>query len=159
MYALSLKNPLLLDATINIEIEDDAENDTVEKEYGSNFEFCSASLLNDDLLLAVASNANTSLYWWDMGTKKIVRKVETEQQLGNLFAIDENWAWNLFQHPKLIDLKMGKIKWQEESINSGKQNSSIIGNLELPSIAWNRKTDKLAIGGENKVEILSLLTS
>lgn len=104
------------------------------------------------------SYANNSLYWWDMDNKKIVRKLKTEQQLGNLLAINENWAWDLFRHPKLIDLRTGKIEWREESIHSGEQNSSIIGNLELPSIALNRQTGKLAIGGENRVEVLSFHT-
>jgi hypothetical protein len=149
-----LKNPLLLDETTNIAI--DAKEENEEEEFGSNFEFCSASFANNELLLTVPTNANTMLYWWDMNKNKMVHNVETGQQLGNLLAVDQNWAWDLFEYPKLINLVTGKIEWLDQSINSGKQNSAIIGTQGLPPIAWNRNTGKLAIGGENKVEVLSL---
>jgi hypothetical protein len=152
-----LTNPPLLDAAIDNTIERKTEDDTQELEYGANFEFCTSSFLNDRLLVAVPSHANHSLSFWDMAEKKIVRKLETEQQLGNLLAIDENWAWDLFQYPKLIDLRTGNTEWQEKNINSGEQNSSIIISQELPPIAWNREMRKLAIGGENKVDVLGLL--
>lgn len=148
-----LKNPLLLDECVHIKTQDEEAN---EKEFGDDFEFSSASFLNDQRLLVVTPGANSTLYWWDMNNSKVIRKLKTEDQLGDLLAIDERKAWDLFYHPKLIDLDKGKIEWQEESINSGNQNSSIIHDLQLPPIAWNRKTSKLAIGGENKVEILTL---
>jgi hypothetical protein len=148
-----LKNPLLLDVSAPIKKQDD----TPEKEYGSVFDFSSAIFLNDQQLLALAPGANSSLYWWDMDNKKVSRKLETGLPLGNLLAIDEHRTWDLFHHPTLIDLETGNIEWQQEDIYSGNQNSSIISDLQLPPIAWNRKTGKLAIGGENKVEILTLL--
>lgn len=148
-----LKNPLLLDECVHIKTQDEEAN---EKEFGDDFEFSSASFLNDQMLLVVTPGANSTLYWWNMNNRKVIRKLKTEDQLGNLLAIDEHRAWDFFHHPKLIDLDTGKIEWQEEGINTGNQNSSIIHDLQLPPIAWNRKASKLAIGGENKVEILTL---
>jgi hypothetical protein len=140
-----LENPLMLDSGPYIAIK------------GEDFEFCSASCVDNERLLAVASNANTRLYWWDMITKKMVRSTETGHQLGHLLAINQHFAWDLFEYPKLINLDTGTVEWQDPSINSGQQNSSIIGNLELPPISWNRNTGKLAIGAANRVEVLSVL--
>jgi len=38
-------------------------------------------------------------------------KITTGQKLGHLLAFDKNWAWDIFQYPKLIDLKTGRIEW------------------------------------------------
>jgi hypothetical protein len=152
-----LHNPLLLDRVDNIRLKQHPEDKDVDKEYGYDYEFSTASFVTDQLLIAVATNENTKIMCWDMDTKKVVNKIEVSQQLGNLLAIDEDWAWDLFQHPKLINLQTGELTWQDKDIFSGAQNSSIIGNTDLPAIAWNSTTQKLAIAGEQKVDVLTVI--
>src|ERR1700709_730801 len=96
-----LKNPLLLDECVHIKTQDE---ETDNKEFGDDFEFSSAIFLSEQRLLVVTPGATSTLYWWDMNSKKVTHKIETGEELGNLLAIDEHRAWDLFHHPKLIDL-------------------------------------------------------
>jgi hypothetical protein len=152
-----LRNPLLLDRVDNIKLKRHSEDKDVDKEYGYEYEFSTASFVTDQLLIAVATNENTKIMFWDMDKKKVTNKIEVSQQLGHLLAIDEDWAWDLFQYPKLINLQTGQIAWQDGDIVSGAQNSSIIVNTDLPAIAWNRTSQKLAIAGHQKVDVLTVI--
>ena len=154
-----LHNPLLLDRVDNIRLKRPPEDKDVDKEYGYDYEFSTASFVTDQLLIAVATNENTKIMCWDMDTKKVVNKIEVSQQLGNLLAIDEDWAWDLFQLPKLINLQTGELTWQDKDIFSGAQNSSIIVNTDLPGLSpfGTALLQRLAIAGEQKVDVLTVI--
>jgi hypothetical protein len=149
-----LNNPLLLDARPIIELKKEPE-DPENIEYGDSFEFSTASFINDEWLLIKAPGDSTPLGFWNMNSEKIVRRITVEGKCGNLLAIDDQWAWDLFEHPKLIHLETGKIEWAAADIDSGKQNSSIIGDMVLPVVAWDRETGRLAVSAEHKVEVLT----
>lgn len=93
---------------------------------------------------------------WSFQEDKITNMVKVDGEFGNLFVINEEFAWDTFNYPKIIDLNNGQIVDEERSIFSGKQNSSIIGRSNnFPMIAFNRITKQLAIGYDEKIEILT----
>jgi len=150
-----LENPLLLDERPIIELEKEP-GDPEDIEFGENFEFSTASFISDELLLLKASRDNAPLVLWDMNSRKMVRQITVEGKCGNLRAIDDKWTWDLFEYPKLIHLETGNTEWAAPDIDSGRQNSSIIGDMELPVLAWDHESAKLAISAENKVEVLTI---
>jgi hypothetical protein len=156
-YAIAdcMDNPRLLDAVPRIELEK-GPDDPEDREYGESFEFSTASFINDEWLLIGAPDENAPLGLWNMYSRKMVRRIKVEGKCGNLLAIDDQWAWDLFEHPKLIHLETGKIEWAAADIDSGKQNSSIIGHMEVPLVAWDRENGKLALSAEKKVEVLTI---
>ena len=150
-----LANPLLLDSSPIIELKKES-NDPEDTEFGEGFEFSTASFIDDDWLLVRAPDDFSPLGLWSMNDMKMARRITVEGKCGNLLAIDREWAWDLFEHPKLIHLESGKIEWAAPDIDSGRQNSSIIGDMELPVVAWDRENGRLAISAETSVHVLTL---
>jgi hypothetical protein len=71
---------------------------------------------------------------------------------GNLFPINNKYAWDLYCFPKIIDINTGEIIDQNKEINSGKQKSSIISNTDnFPSIIFNRQTKQIVIKAYEKL--------
>jgi len=44
---------------------------------------------------------------WDLTTGEFSKPVEVKAKFGNLFAISEKFAWDLFTYPKIIDINNG----------------------------------------------------
>lgn len=88
---------------------------------------------------------------------ELKNKVKINAPCGNIFSIDETKCWDLYEYPKIIDIRTGEVLAQEEEIFSGRQASSIIHHLEeLPQIAFNQKTKQVAIAYNNQIDILSV---
>jgi hypothetical protein len=93
---------------------------------------------------------------WDIILNQISKPVKMNVEFGNLFAISDCYAWDLFKFPKIINLETGKIVNQDESLSSGLQNSSIIHHIEeLPKVAFNQQTKQLAITSGDHIEIIA----
>lgn len=93
---------------------------------------------------------------WDMQLREIIHKVQPEVETGNLIAVDDAFALDLYRYPKLINLRTGTIEWGAEDIFSGEQRSAIVGSRIIPPMAWHRALRKLAIGGEKKIDVLTV---
>ncbi|WP_316846280.1 hypothetical protein [Pedobacter psychrodurus] len=92
---------------------------------------------------------------WDITLDQISKRVKMNVEFGNLFAINDQYAWDLFKFPKIINLETGEIVDQDETLPSGLQNSSIIHHIkELPKIAFNQKTKQFAITNGDNIEII-----
>jgi len=92
---------------------------------------------------------------WDITLNQISKPVKMDIEFGNLFAINDQYAWDTYGFPKIINLVTGEIVDQDESLQSGLQNSSIIRNIEeLPKVAFNQKTKQLAITNGDSIEII-----
>ena len=76
------------------------------------------------------------------------------ERLGKLIPINNGFAWDLFEHPKILNLKTGQVIASIPNINSGKQNSSIIHHLDLPYHSISSDRTKLAISNGDKIELL-----
>ena len=132
-------------------------------------EVCSASFIDNNRILVCTSNEEPlddeneepippgHIAIWNIKTNKISQSSKINSEFGNIFAIDDTKCWDLYNYPKIIDLKNGEIISKIEGINSGKQASSIIHHLEdLPRIAYNKTTKQIAIAKDDRIEILTV---
>jgi len=93
---------------------------------------------------------------WNFKENSLRKVQKTEAELGNIYVIDENYAWDLYKYPKIIDIHTGEVKEEIKDIDSGLQNSSIIHHVKnLPTIAISRDRRNIAIKRENTIDILS----
>ena len=94
---------------------------------------------------------------WNFITNKLSAPVKTACELGNLFAIDENRAWDMYKFPKLINIQTGEVESKIEDIDSGLQNSSICRNdCDFPQIRFNRNNSQIAVRIDStRIEIIS----
>ncbi|MBD1383671.1 hypothetical protein IDJ75_00145 [Mucilaginibacter rigui] len=132
-----------------------------------NVEVCTASFVDENIVVIGSSDVVLDeeevgdlppkhICLWNLRTDKLSKPVAIKENFGNLFAINSNCAWDLFDFPKIINLNTGEIIEQNEEINSGKQNSSIIDNTDsFPSIIFNKKTGQIAIKANEKIELLT----
>lgn len=124
-------------------------------------EISTASFINNELVLIGGSNdadpfdddfpdqlQNGQIGIWDLTTNIVSGIIKPDCVIGgNLIAIDDTFAWDLYEHPKIINYKTGEMVDEIKEIYSGKQVSSIIHTTEdLPLIAFNPKTKQIAIG-------------
>lgn len=132
-------------------------------------EICSASFIDNNQVLICASNEEAwndenngpvppgHIAIWNIGTNEISKAIKINGKVGNIFAIDKNKCWDIYEYPKIIDLATGEIIDKMEDVFSGKQASSIIQHLEdLPKVAFNNLTKQIAIANNNKIDILSV---
>ena len=151
-----IQNPLLLDKS-NLYPDVDAE-------------ICSASYINNDLILIGSPNEgepfnhdpsdklkNGEIAIWNIKTNTISGIVSTNFTIGgHLTVIDQNYAWDLYDYPKIINYRTGQVEEKIGDIVTGRQVSSIIHHLDnLPTIAFNRQTKQVAILHNDKIEILT----
>ncbi|WP_293306153.1 hypothetical protein, partial [Pedobacter sp. UBA5917] len=92
---------------------------------------------------------------WDISSGRLSKPIKIDIEFGNLYAINNRFAWDIYKFPKIINLETGQVVDQDESISSGLQNSSIIHHLgNLPKVAFNPQTKQLAISNGDAIEIL-----
>jgi hypothetical protein len=132
-------------------------------------ELCTANFIDNERLLVGTSTEGKDeeeheevppehLAIWNLSTQEFSNVVSVKVPFGNIFVINEHYCWDLFEFPKVIDIRSGEIVAKNESINSGQQRSSIIWHLkDLPKIACNPRTKQVAIGREKKIDILTFL--
>jgi hypothetical protein len=98
---------------------------------------------------------------WNLSAKTLLPAQRIEDtfgsEFGNLIAINDTYAWDLYKHLKLINLKTGIVETYYDDIPTGLQLSSIIHHVgDIPAVAYNRTTQTLAIGLQDRIEVLSL---
>jgi hypothetical protein len=151
-----MENPLLLD---NSKLKPDVDA-----------EICAASFINNDFLL-IGSPGETESFndeqseklkpgqiaIWDIKTNKVAKPVTPNFNVGShLTAIDDTYAWELYDYPKIVNYKTGIVEDKIEDIFTGQQKSSIMHHLDnLPKIAFNKETKQVAILINDKLEILT----
>jgi hypothetical protein len=149
-----INNPLLLDEAI--------------LSPGIGTEICTASFINDHKVLLGASDEvfndedlnpslpSKNIAIWNLNANEITGKTKVESEFGNLFAINEELAWDMYCFPKIIEIKTGKILDQNESIFCGRQRSGIVSQEDaLYKICFNNHTKQIAIAHKNEIKILT----
>jgi hypothetical protein len=146
-----LKNPLLLDEP--------------EIHHNSPTEICTASFISDTKVLIGSSDEVIDdeaehfppkhIAVWDIVTNEISVPVKVDGEFGNLFAINDELAWDTFEYPKIININTGEVLEKLESVNSGKQRSSIVGKDDLTQIVLNPSTKQLAILCGDNIEVFT----
>lgn len=149
-------------------LENNSIFDNSNSKFPINIEVCSADFLTDDLILISGGNdepldedASTISYLnaneiglFSIEQNKYLKKVRPEGLRGTLIPINPNTVLDLYEYPKLIDLNTGKILQKFHDIHTGKQVSSINSDI-IPPIAFDRQNQRIAIGNEDKIVILS----
>ncbi|MBT2564421.1 hypothetical protein J7E50_19710 [Pedobacter sp. ISL-68] len=148
-----IQNPKLLDESefypnVGVEIATASFIDDHKVLLGSSDE----EAINDELLKNLPPK---HIAIWDINLNQISKPVKMNIEFGNLFAINDQYAWDIYGFPKIISLKTGEVVDEDRSLSSGLQNSSIIRNIEeLPKVAFNQKTKQLAITNGDSIEII-----
>lgn len=94
---------------------------------------------------------------WNFKTAKISAPVKPESRIGNLIAVNSEYAWDLYEYPKIINIKTGKTEAELRDIDTGRQNSSIIHHLPEPFLLSAEKGNRrLAVSNGSSVEVLEL---
>ena len=131
-------------------------------------DICPASFISNDLVLIGSPNdtepfdhepsdklKNGQIAIWNISTNTISKPITPNFIIGAyLTAIDENYAWDLYDFPKIVNFRTGVVEDKIDDINSGKQISSIIHHLDLPQISINRQTKKVAIKTKDTIVLL-----
>lgn len=139
------KNPFLLD------------NSSLSPDFGTHIN--SASFIDNERILIAASDdepfddevppalPQKHIAIWNFLKNEISIPVKVEGEFGNLFAISDKRAWDMFKFPKIIDIQTGIIESKFEDIDSGLQTSSILYNdiKDSPQICFDRHTSQIAI--------------
>jgi hypothetical protein len=130
-------------------------------------EVCTAGFLTDELVLLGTSGEEAmdedlevalppkSIAIWNVRTGELSAPVRVASKFGNLFPLDEKLAWDLYQHPKLLDLTTGTVVASLPEMTSSGQCSSIISN-PVPAIIFDRLTGYIAIKTAGAIEVLSV---
>lgn len=129
-------------------------------------EICTASFISGSKVLIGSSDEviddeeednfpTKSIAIWDIETDEISTPVKVDGEFGNLFAIDNDSAWDTYLYPKIISLKTGDIIDKDESFYSGKQNSSIVNKDSLVQAVFNQETKQLAIKGKETIDVFT----
>lgn len=93
---------------------------------------------------------------WNFKEDEISKPVKPESKIGNLIAVNSEYAWDLYEYPKIISIKTGKTEAALEDIDTGRQNSSIIHHLPEPFILLSAEKGnrRLAVWNGSSVEVL-----
>lgn len=150
------KNPFLLDSS------------SLSPDFGTQIN--SASFIDNERILIAASDEEPfddevppvlpqkHIAIWNFTKNKISTPVKVEGEFGNLFAISDKQAWDMFKFPKIINIQTGIIESKFEDINSGLQTSSILYSdiKDSPQICYDRQTSKIAIRiDDTMIEVLA----
>ena len=150
------KNPLLLDKSF------------LYPDFGT--EINSASFIDNERILIASTDEEPfddevppilpqkHIAIWNFTTNELSKPVKIDGEFGNLIAINDKQAWDMFKFPKIINIQTGKIESKLEEINSGLQTSSIMyGDIEKsPQICFDRQTSQIAIRIDNTmIEVLA----
>jgi hypothetical protein len=146
-----LNNPLLLDAA-HLSPDIDVEIST-------------ASFINDNTILIGTGDEVFDdeidglpirhIAIWNLTPNKINSTVKVQAEFGNLYAINEQYAWDTFKFPKIIDINTGESVDKDETIDSGEQRSSIVLNDDAGLSIFNPNTKQLAVRNGEKIYVLT----
>ncbi len=80
-----------------------------------------------------------------------------EEPAGMLMPVGEDFVIAFYEHPKLIEVATGKVVMRWPDIESGTQNSSIIGrNTTLPPIALDPQHQRFAVASPEAITVIEL---
>jgi len=142
--AACLKDPPLLDES------------SIYPNFGT--EINSASFIDNERILIAASEEEPlddetppalpqeHIAIWNFISNELTVPIKVNGDFGNLFAINDKQAWDMYNYPKIINIQTGEIESKIEDINSGLQSSSIFSDaIKAPQICFDRQTSQIAV--------------
>jgi hypothetical protein len=128
-------------------------------------EVSSASFLDDDTVLLAASAEEplgdepalppNRLAWWNLQTNELSAPIAAPGKRGLVIAINAELAWDLYEHPKLLNLTTGAVEQRWESVNSGKQNAAYYPDTAV-QIVHSPDRGLLVVKTPTAVEVIAL---
>lgn len=129
-------------------------------------EICTASFIDSKRIMIGSSNEvinDEDLHMppkhiaiWNLEENAMSKPVHIKAEFGNLFAINERFAWDLYDFPKIIAIDTGDVIDKDESISTGKINSAIMSSNNVNTqIIFNNQTKQLAISEKEQIEVLT----
>lgn len=95
---------------------------------------------------------------WHFQENRLSQPIAAPAKIGNFFPINSHLVWDMYEFPKILDINMGQIIWENRDIYTGKQSSSIIHHvLPLPILCHNHQTNQMAIYKDGKIDILTII--
>lgn len=94
---------------------------------------------------------------YDLRERHHRSSVPLEEPAGMLMPLGEDFVIGFYEHPKLIEVATGKVVMRWPEIESGIQNSSIIGrNTTLPPIALDPQHQRFAVASSEAITVIEL---
>lgn len=128
-------------------------------------EIGSASFLDDDTVLLAATDEDMGaddpelwhhqLAWWDLRTGELSTPVAAPGKRGIVVAISRELAWDLYEHPKLLNLTTGAVVQQWDAVHSGRQNSAFYPDTTV-QVAYSPDRRVLLVKTAETVEVIQL---
>lgn len=113
----------------------------------------------DTFVFAAEAEENTSpvIGVYSLGEERLVSLSPVAEPVGTLLPLGK-FALGFFEHPKLIELKTGRIVHRWEELASGRQNSSIISGQEsrIPPTALDPAGRRFAVAGLDAITVIQL---
>lgn len=85
-------------------------------------------------------------------------RVPVDAPVGKMLPVDDDHVLALYEHPKLINVRSGRIidSWPE--IDSGAWKGCISFNAKIPPMNWDPVSKRLAVAGANEIHVLAHAT-
>ncbi|MGA9668568.1 MAG: hypothetical protein WBQ94_05125 [Terracidiphilus sp.] len=113
--------------------------------------------LNDEAKEAKERRLNANgIAIYDVGSKKYIRSVILGEVPGTMMPVCEQHVVCFYQHPKLISLVSGEVLMEWDDLDSGTQNSSILGDSKLPPIALDAENNRFAVAGPSGITVVQI---
>jgi hypothetical protein len=149
--------------------DDSGEPRDVQFSFGA--EIDSATFLDDDHVVVSSTDiiinsecpksglGPMQLGVWSISKANWVSRVPISATTGTIMPW-RDWVISFYEHPKLIELKTGKVVHTWEHLNSGRQIGAIdIGTPQPPPMALNPNNGMFALCDDKRIHIVSLFKS
>ena len=88
---------------------------------------------------------------------KVISATKLETIPGTIFSLSEQFILGLYDHPKLFDVRTGKVVASWPEFKTGKQDSSIIHHIEgIAPFAVDPERKRFAVADEAKITVIEL---
>lgn len=91
---------------------------------------------------------------FNIAFKQFESVAKINEPIGTLHPINSEYVLSLYLYPKLIEIKTGQIVQRWETLNTGKQQGSIIWGKLPPPFAYDTKLKRFALGDKENITIV-----
>jgi hypothetical protein len=103
------------------------------------------------------ANGPHSLGVYDLTIHSYQSITQTEDFTGTMMAVNDRLILSFYHHPKLVDLRTGKIIYQWKELDTGDQTSCITwGRASRPPIALDPRNCRFAVASPDHITIIAL---
>jgi hypothetical protein len=122
----------------------------------------------DDRVLVVATTDEEDLGWSDrdLGPMQIGRfsledrewvgVVKVDEPVGTLMAVDSDRAIGFYGHPKLFDLRTGKVLRRWQDLSTGDQRTAMSRGATVPPLALDPSNRRFAVADDEGITVVQV---